>query len=79
MIERTYKCNLCRDKIEHQGVSFKGFGLHYAQRNFVEAEWRPSENHICHNCVTSIQALPKVCIQGIVGCGGGLKCTSDHK
>lgn len=77
MIERTYRCNLCREKCEPQEL----VGLHW---NSFPKGWTENqspiavENHICKACLSSLQALEQRCGQGFK-CDGGPNCGSDHK
>lgn len=76
MIERTYKCDLCRDT--HQPEEL--FGLHYSdvKKGWINATPMSVEHHLCARCISSIQKMESVCGQGYV-CGGGPTCSSDHK
>ena len=79
-IERKYSCNLCREQIPHDPASkFRGVGIYWiSAQGWVEKSWRDTENHLCHKCISSIQAIRKVCGQGFQ-CDGGMNCQSDHK
>ncbi|MDQ0082871.1 hypothetical protein J2W35_003230 [Variovorax boronicumulans] len=77
MIDRTYRCNLCRDKHERQDT----VGLHWQDwpaKGWIEKPSQETENHLCMRCLSSIQALAPRCGQGFE-CNGGPTCGSDHK
>lgn len=77
MIERTYKCDLCLDRIE--AVHPPKFGIfHTGSGGWIMSTDRSIEHHLCANCISSIQLMHKVCGQGYE-CGGGPMCSSDHK
>lgn len=75
-IERTYRCNLCRDTYEPKQL----VGLHWTSfpKGWTEKPAREMENHICMPCLTSLQAMTQRCGQGFE-CTGGPNCGSDHK
>lgn len=75
-IDRTYRCNLCRDTKGADdliGLWWKTWPKFWEERPAHDAE-----NHVCMTCVSSIQALPRRCGQGFE-CDQGPKCGSDHK
>lgn len=53
MIERTYKCNLCRDRKEPNEL----IGLHHEWDKWVEKESVGCENHICFSCLQALTAI----------------------
>lgn len=81
MRQVTLTCNLCTATISHtplrggRGLSIDGNGGWTLDER---GETEKSPIHLCYRCLASIAAL-KVCRHGIEGCGGGMKCTSDHK
>lgn len=82
-IEKKYFCNLCRDLLytdSTAALNRRPIGIWHSsvQRGWVKTSWRETENHLCVNCIASIQAMPKLCGQGFE-CNGGLQCGSDHK
>lgn len=80
-VERTYRCNLCRDTLSLNPMAGKqAHGIYW---NPWPAGWISKaagqvENHLCAPCISSIQAMPAMCGQGFE-CTGGPKCGSDHK
>lgn len=74
MIERTYLCDLCRDK---RPVD-KLVGLSWVGVGWKEVSPRETERHLCFKCLSSIQGIPTRCGAGF-RCEGGPQCTSDHK
>lgn len=82
MIDKTYRCNLCRDMLppKDHGFGIKGIGIWWGENpgRWMERPYREVENHLCFRCVVSIQSLKKICNEGFE-CSGGIKCQSDHK
>ena len=77
-IDKTYRCNLCRDPINMDAMHNTSTGIYWVGK-VIEA--RPAlqvEHHLCIHCLSSIQSLPRRCGQGYE-CRGGPKCGSDHK
>jgi len=80
-IERIYRCNLCRDRLEPDGDPAKRpIGLYWVSfpKGWTEKPWRETETHVCVPCLSSLQALPARCGAGHQ-CDGGPRCGSDHK
>lgn len=76
-IDRTYRCNLCRNTPRDPLNDL--VGLYYSwPKGWTETPAPEAENHICMPCLSSLQALPARCGQGFE-CGGGPTCGSDHK
>jgi len=50
MIEKTYKCNLCRDAKPIE----KMIGLYWASSAWIEKDPRLTENHICVGCLRNV-------------------------
>lgn len=76
MIDRTYRCDLCRDSYPANEM----IGLHWQSwpKGWVEKPAREVENHICAPCLSTLQHFPDRCGQGFE-CSGGPNCGSDHK
>ncbi|MNO23668.1 hypothetical protein D3C76_134730 [compost metagenome] len=76
MIDRTYRCNLCREQHELRDM----IGLHWSSwpKGWAEKPPRETENHLCMKCLSTLQALPPRCGGGFE-CTGGPNCGSDHK
>jgi len=81
-VEKTYRCDLCRDPLRPDmdaegrraiGIYWKGW-----PRGWIVKPARESERHLCPACISSIQAMPKICGHGYE-CAGGPQCGSDHK
>jgi hypothetical protein len=78
-IDRTYRCDLCRETLTLDGDRRRAFGIHWqGGRGWLNAAARGVERHLCALCISSIQALPPVCGEGFE-CTGGPRCGSDHK
>jgi len=76
MIERTYKCDVCKDSFEPRRL----VGLWFVMGDAIqEKPPTETERHICFRCLASLQNFVPRCVAGIKGCSGGPKCTSDHK
>lgn len=81
MVLITTYCDFCGNKILDECMSPRGgHGLLTNGDGTweIDKENDKPPKHLCNRCLSSIAAL-KVCIAGIVGCGGGPKCRSDHK
>lgn len=80
-ILREYSCDLCDDRW-HAGTGIKLIGLRWGSMDSRSLEavdnWRDSEHHICHRCLSALQSFEKVCGDGFE-CSGGPRCPSDHK
>ena len=77
MIDRNYRCNLCRDAYPRDEL----IGLHWKDwpaKGWIEKPASQVENHLCVQCLSSLQALTARCGQGFE-CNGGPACGSDHK
>jgi hypothetical protein len=56
MIERIYRCNFCRDRFDPLALH----GIHWTSNRpgeFVLAEPRNVETHICNACMETISKL----------------------
>jgi len=77
----TISCDFCGFRILDEPMSSRGgHGLLMDGDGkwIVDEENDNPPKHLCNRCLSSIASL-KICIAGIVGCGGGFKCGSDHK
>jgi hypothetical protein len=79
-VERSYKCDLCGDRINLQASPPEGIGIWWQSwpKLLISKPARETEHHLCVPCVSSIQAMPAICGQGF-DCTGGPQCGSDHK
>jgi hypothetical protein len=79
-VERTYKCDLCGDRLNLSDTPPSAFGIWWQSwpKVLIMKPAREVEHHLCLSCVSSIQAMPAVCGQGFE-CNGGPQCGSDHK
>jgi hypothetical protein len=78
MIERTFRCDLCRDSLRADDAELFGLYWNSHPKGWTEKAPRETEHHICATCLSSLQALPRRCGQGYK-CTGGPNCGSDHK
>lgn len=76
-IDKTYRCDLCRDI--HDPDDGLLIGIHWDGKQWHETTCRDHDRHICAACVSSFQALETRCGDGVRGCRGGPRCSSDHK
>lgn len=53
MIERNYKCDVCRET----KVACELFGLHWDGKNWKERNPIESETHVCHWCANDIVSI----------------------
>lgn len=53
MIERFYKCNLCRDQYSPADL----IGLYWSQDGWIQKYATECENHICSRCAESIYQI----------------------
>lgn len=53
MIERAFKCNLCKDKMEYNLL----IGLYYEYNGWIEKNPLDCENHICNKCLSSLHKI----------------------
>lgn len=81
MSEKTeFNCDLCTNAIEpgfSAGRGGKGLSMNGDGRWTID-DLKGAPRHLCNRCLSSVADL-KVCIAGVIGCGGGMKCGSDHK
>lgn len=78
MIEKTYKCNLCKKHLK-DGTSNPPLGIQWDGLGIIHlVPYHTTDNHLCPLCLSSLQATQLVCGSGFY-CSGGPKCSSDHK
>jgi hypothetical protein len=53
MIERKYKCNLCREPFAAEELH----GLHWTHKGWVKKPTLDCENHICNRCLFAVGAI----------------------
>lgn len=81
MIHIKITCDFCGDQIHSEPMSSRGgrgLSMDGDGRWTIDDKKEDSPKHLCNRCLSSIADL-NVCIAGFIGCGGGLKCSSDHK
>jgi len=54
MIDKTYRCDLCRSKFEPEQL----IGIYFTQpQGFERRDSRQTERHICRECLASAHAI----------------------
>jgi len=74
MIERTYTCDICRNKREPE----KLIGMDWVDDEYIECKSENAKLHLCFRCISTIQNMEHRCRQGFK-CNGGPRCSSSHK
>jgi hypothetical protein len=78
-VDRTYRCDLCRDPlVMNDYAENRAIGIYWKGFSWEPRPAREVEHHLCPRCISSIQAFPAICGQGFK-CTGGPTCGSDHK
>lgn len=81
-VERNYKCDLCgnRVRLDPSAEGDRAIGIYWNTwpKGWLIKPAREVERHLCPICISSIQAMPRICSQGYE-CNGGPKCPGDHK
>jgi hypothetical protein len=79
MIDKSYRCDLCRERISEDAMrNDDAVGLYWIGKIIMARAPLTVERHLCVYCLSSIQAMEKRCGQGFK-CTGGPECGSDHK
>jgi hypothetical protein len=80
VIDRIFKCDLCRDRINDPHNNAVGLKFTTDRDWLVEVDpMHDCERHLCVKCLSALGKFKPICGGGIRGCTGGPKCGSDHK